>query len=154
MSESLFIKPVCLTEQDVPCLLSFDCGGTDSPVVSDKIISHFSNNEFDYLMPDCNKHEYVFSKNNLSITCYLYREKIEELSIQSSVTVCVVPSIKDPSVHKLFCDLRDAFRPVANKDIHLNSVETHLDSLNSKSTTPSIYRFTNLSALDIILKHY
>lgn len=87
--EPMSIKPMCLTYQEKTCLLNFDCD-LDSPTVSNKIIEYFADIDFDYIMPDYSKHEYLFSKNSMSINCSLYKNSdiiTVCLSLQKQTTV-------------------------------------------------------------------
>ena len=138
--EQLSIKPVCLSQQDQPCLLAFNCDELDSPTISNRIITHLSNKNYDYIMPDCNKHNYVFSNNNTTVTCYLFKPVI-----LNTVTVCFVPAEKNRSSHQLFCELRDLFRP------HIPSV---FGCVTSRAPDSLLSKSSNMSALDLLLKHY
>ena len=110
-------KPLCLTYQEKTCLLNFDCD-LDSPTVSNKIIEYFADNNFDYIMPDCSKHEYLFSKDSMSIHCSLYKKSdiiTVCLSLQKQTTVPLEPlSLQKPaksndSVCDIFYKLRNVF---------------------------------------------
>ena len=71
--EPLFIKPMCITYQDKPCLLSFDCADLNSHTISNRIIDYFASIDYNYIMPDCNKYDYVFCRNSETVSCYLYK---------------------------------------------------------------------------------
>lgn len=124
--EPLFIKPMCITYQDKPCLLSFDCADLDSPTISKKIIDYFANMEYSYIMPDCNKYNYLFCRNSKTISCYLYKNPDFETD---EITVCL-----NGSTHQIFIDLRDLFRP--------------------QQKILSTHDFSNMTALEILLKYY
>jgi hypothetical protein len=124
--EPLFIKPMCITYQDKPCLNSFECTNLDSPTISKKIIDYFANMEYSYIMPDCNKYNYMFCSNSETISCYLYKNPDFETD---EITVCL-----NGSTHKIFIDLRDLFRP--QQKIGL------------------AHDFSNMTALEILLKYY
>jgi hypothetical protein len=124
--EPLFIKPMCITYQDKPCLLSFDCADLDSPTISKRIIKHFANMEYSYIMPDCNKYNYMFCSNSETISCYLYKNPDFETD---EITVCL-----NGSTHQIFIDLRDLFRPQQKR------LSTH--------------DFSHMTALEILLKYY
>ena len=118
-------KPLCLTYQEKTCLLNFDCD-LDSPSVSNKIIEYFADIDFDYIMPDYSKHEYLFSKNSMSINCSLYKNSdiitvclslqkqttvpLEPLSLQKQTTVPLQkPAKSNDSVCDIFYKLRNVF---------------------------------------------
>ena len=123
--EPLFIKPLCITYQDKPCLQSFDCADLDSPTISNKIIDYFATIDYNCIMPDCNKYNYLFCRNSKTVSCYLYKNPDFETD---EITVCL-----NGSTQKIFADLRDLFRP--------------------KFQTPE-HDFSNMTALEILLKYY
>lgn len=129
--EHLFIKPMCITYQDKPCLLSFDCADLDSPTISNRIIKHFANIDYHYIMPDCNKYEYVFCHNNETIECYLYKNPNYETD---EIAVCLTPSVGNSLAHQIFINLRNSFRPQQQR--------------------PTVHDFSHMTALEILLKHY
>lgn len=129
--EPLFIKPMCITYQDKPCLLSFDCADLDSPTISNKIIKHFSNIDYHYIMHDCNKYDYVFCRDSETIGCYLYKNINCETD---EITVCFTPSVGNSSAHQIFINLRDSFRPQQQK--------------------PFAHDFSHMTVLEILLKYY
>lgn len=118
-------KPLCITYQDKPCLQSFDCADLNSPTISNRIIDYFANIDYNYIMPDCNKYDYVFCRNSKTISCYLYKNPDFETD---EITVCL-----NGSTHQIFADLRDLFRP--------------------KFQTPA-HDFSHMTALEILLKYY
>ena len=125
--EPMSIKPMCLTYQEKPCLLNFDCS-LDSPTISNKIIEYFTDNDFDYIMPDCGKHEYLFSKVPTIINCHLYKNS-------DLINVCltaVSATNTNESIINIFNNLRNLFI-VKKKPIVEN---------------------TNMTALEMILAYY
>jgi hypothetical protein len=125
MSNNLY----CLTHQDKPCLLSFECSNMDSHTISNKIIEHFTNLDYHCIMPDYNVYDYLFCGDSNNIRCYLFKP---DGCQTDEITVCLIPSVRDSSTYQIFSCLRDSFRCKANHS----------------------HKIANMSALDILLKYY
>jgi len=126
--------PNCLTYQDKPCLLSFECVNLDSSAISNRIIDYFANLEYHYVMPDYNTHDYLFHNGCELVRCYLFKPvdyKTDE------ITVCLIPCSENTFVHKIFSDLRNSFR-----------------SIDSSQQIPCMKEMSNMTVLDILFKYY
>ena len=57
----------------IPPLTQFDCENLDSPTISKNIIDCFSKHNFTYIMPSMETHQYLFSRDEFTVECSLYK---------------------------------------------------------------------------------
>ena len=57
----------------IPPLTQFDCEHLDSPTISKNIIDCFSKHNFTYIMPSMETHQYLFSRDEFTVECSLYK---------------------------------------------------------------------------------
>jgi hypothetical protein len=57
----------------IPPLTQFDCQHLDSPTISKNIIDCFSKHNFTYIMPSMETHKYLFSRDEFTVECSLYK---------------------------------------------------------------------------------
>lgn len=70
------------TSLQMPPLTQFDCQHLDSPTISKNIIECFAKHDFGYIMPSMETHYYLFSRDNFTVECSLYRNNIHEINVQ------------------------------------------------------------------------
>jgi hypothetical protein len=61
------------TSLQIPPLTQFDCEHLDSPTISKNIIDCFSKHNFTYIMPSMETHQYLFSRDEFTVECSLYK---------------------------------------------------------------------------------
>jgi len=71
-----------MTSLKMPPLTQFDCQNLDSPTISKNIIDCFSKYNFTYIMPSMKNHQYLFSRDEFTVDCSLFRNDHNEINVQ------------------------------------------------------------------------
>ena len=66
----------------IPPLTQFDCQHLDSPTISKNIIDCFSKHNFTYIMPSMETHQYLFSRDEFTVECSLFKNDHTEINVQ------------------------------------------------------------------------
>jgi hypothetical protein len=66
----------------MPPLTQFDCQHLDSPIISKNIIDCFAKYDFTYIMPSMETHQYLFSRNEFTVECSLFKNDHNEINVQ------------------------------------------------------------------------